>query len=78
MPDKRLKLARDAVEAAVTLLQTLPASQQRESLLAEARACRDSVEGWSQKAPAPEEHEATMKAILKLHMSAARLGRGSR
>lgn len=75
---RRMKFARDAVEAAVTLLETLPRSPQRERLLAEAATCRASVEGWARETPAPEEHEATMRAILKLHMSAARLGRGTR
>jgi hypothetical protein len=72
---KRLKFARDAVEVAIGLLETLPESAHRERLLGEARACHESVEGWSQNAPSAEQHEATMRAILKLHMEASRLGR---
>jgi hypothetical protein len=74
---KRLKFARDAVDAATALLKTLPESMDKHQLLAEARACHDSVEGWSQSAPSQEAHEATMRTILKLHMAAARLGRGA-
>jgi len=72
---KRLKFARDAVEVAIGLLETLPESTLRERLLGEARACCESVEGWDQNAPSAEEHEATMRTILKLHVEASRLGR---
>jgi hypothetical protein len=75
---RRLKFARDAVEVAIGLLETLPGSDDRDQLLAEARACHESVEGWSLNAPTPEQHEATMKAILKLHVEASRLGREAR
>jgi hypothetical protein len=75
---KQLKFARDAVEVAIGLLETLPESAVREQLLGEARACFESVDGWSQNAPSAEEHEATMRAILKLHMEASRLGREAR
>jgi hypothetical protein len=75
---KRLKFARDAVEVAIGLLETLPGSELRDQLLGEARACHASVEGWSDNAPTPEQHEATMKAILKLHLEASRLGRETR
>jgi len=72
---KRLKLARDAVGVAIDLLETLPGSALRDRLLEEARACHASVEGWNETAPTPDEHEATMRTILKLHMEASRLGR---
>lgn len=75
---RRLKFARDAVEVAIALLETLPGSTQRDRLLSEARECHQAVEGWSAKAPTAEEHEATMKAILRLHMAASRLGRATR
>lgn len=72
---KRLKFARDAVEVAIGLLETLPGSALREQLLEKARACHACVEGWSEKAPTPDEHEAAMKTILGLHMEASRLAR---
>jgi len=75
---KQLRFARDAVEVAIGLLETLPVSTDREQLLGEARACSESVEGWSRNAPTNEQHEATMRAILKLHMEASRLGREAR
>jgi len=74
----RLKFARDAVQVAIGLLETLPESALREQLLGEARACCESVEGWDQNAPTAEEHEVTMRTILKLHMEASRLGREAR
>ena len=72
---KRLKFARDAVEVAIGLLETLPGSALKDRLLEEARACHASVECWSERAPTADEHEATMRAILKLHLEASRLGR---
>ena len=75
---KRLKFARDAVEVAIGLLETLPESTDKAQLLGEARACFESVESWDQNAPTTEEHEATMRTILKLHMEASRLGREAR
>ncbi|HTQ46615.1 MAG TPA: hypothetical protein VMI75_27870 [Polyangiaceae bacterium] len=64
-----MRFARDAVEVAIGLLETLPESTDREQLLGEARACSESTN---------EQHEATMRAILKLHMEASRLGREAR
>lgn len=75
---KRLRFARDAVDAVVTLLQTLPASAVKTQLLSEAEGCRAAVEAWTSLPPTLQEHEKTMKAILKLHMAAARLGRAAR
>ncbi len=72
---RRVKFARDAVDAAIGLIEALPGSADRDRLLAEARACHDAVEGWHARAPTPEQHEETMRVILKLHQEASRLGR---
>lgn len=71
----RVKFARDAVDAAIGVIEALPGSADRDRLLAEARACHDAVEGWRESAPSPEQHEDTMRVILKLHQEASRLGR---
>jgi hypothetical protein len=75
---RRLRFAREAIEAVVGVLTSLPDCAEKQQLVDEARACERTIDGWSHQAPTSEQHEATMKRVLKLHIAAARLARISR
>jgi hypothetical protein len=74
-PSGRTKFAQEAVQSAVEVLGRLPESDDKQRLRGEAYACERAIERWKHQAPTPEQQEATMKRILKLHIEAARLAR---
>ncbi len=74
-PSRRVRFAQEAVQSATEVLGRLPESDDKQRLRGEAYACERTIEGWKHQAPTPEQHEATMKRILRLHVEAARLAR---
>jgi hypothetical protein len=75
---RRLKFARDAVEAVVGMLTGLPDGRERRRLVDDASECEREIQGWDQRPPTPEQHEEMMKRVLGLHIAAATLARSSR
>ena len=72
---RRLRLASDAIEAAIEALTTLPDSDDKQQLLGEARQCERIVRAWSQSPPTEGQRESLMKKVLDVHVRTARLRR---
>lgn len=75
---RRLRFARDAIDAVVSVLEALPESDERNRLLGDAHGCKRTIDGWADEAPSVEEHERAMQGMLKLHIAAAKLARTAR
>jgi len=72
---KRTNLAIGAVQSAVAALASLPDSEEKRRLLADAESCTRAIESWPDRPPTGDEREATMKRVLGLHVGVASLER---
>jgi len=68
-------LALDAVQAAIEVLDGLPASEERARLQTIAHDCEDAILGWSNAPPGADERESMMRRVLALNVAVARLKR---
>jgi|HubBroStandDraft_4_1064222.scaffolds.fasta_scaffold323492_1 hypothetical protein len=74
-PSFRFSIARDAVEAVLRRLTTLPPSADVVGLRTKAEEYLGEVEGWSQSPPTPSVSEELMRSVLKLQIKVGKLER---
>lgn len=71
----RFSIARDAVEAVLRRLTTLPPSADVVALRTKAEEYLGEVEGWSQSPPTPSLSEELIRGVLKLQIKVGKLER---
>jgi hypothetical protein len=71
----RIEFVLEAIQAAVTIVAPLPASEESRRISRDASALRSSVEGWRQQPPTRAMRDEIMQRVLRLHVAAATLAR---